>query len=238
MRPPVSCGRQAIFAASSAFRPRPTTWAVTPPAFSSSATAQTLSWQLSASSCTRIRLRLAGAAPSDLAASRTARAIGPLPRGLSFSSGSMMRCTSSGSGARSTSTSVQSPRRWLKDARPTRVCGPTLASPRRTASRPSTSLLPFAPSMPPHIEPEPSNTMTTAAGSAACTAVAPTAAASTIDAKARQRPRLKAPMAVHPSHAEIQLFRLYSRSTWFSEDFGFFSEQSGWAWARRRWSCC
>ena len=165
--PPVTCGRHAIAVASPGFRPRPTTCATIPARRSSSAAAHTFCWQLSASSWMRIRLRLPGAGGSDLAASRSAVVSGPRPRGFILSRVSPRRCASKGSRGRNSSTSPQSPRRWPKATRPTRVCGPTLPRPRRTASRARTTLLAFRPSMVPAMEPEPSKTTITDAGSCA-----------------------------------------------------------------------
>ena len=156
---------------------------------SSSAAAHTFCWQLSASSWIRTRLRLPGAGGSDLAASRSAVVSGPRPRGFIFSRASPKRCTSSGSRGRSSSTSPQSPRRWPKATRPTRVCGPTLASARRTASRARTTLLTLTPSILPAMEPEPSRTTITEAGSWACAAVVAASPRSAAHAKTSPRPR-------------------------------------------------
>ncbi len=99
-RPPVACGTQAIFAASSGFRARPTTWTVMPVPRSSWAATQIFCWQLSASSWMSSRLRLPGGGGSALAASRSASVSGPRPRGLSRSSDSSRRAASTGSGGR------------------------------------------------------------------------------------------------------------------------------------------
>ena len=84
----------------------------------------------------------------------------------------MMRSMSIGSARRTTSTSLQSPRRLPKLVRPTRVCGAILVNARRMLSRATTSLLCRVPSIGPHMEPEPSNTIiragVIAAGSAGC----------------------------------------------------------------------
>ena len=155
---------------SSVFTLRPTTCAVIPSARNSAAAAHRSGWQLSASSWISSSVRGPASRGSDLAASRRASVIGPRPRGLNCSSGAIKLGTSSGSGVRTTSTSEQSPRRCPNKVRPTRACGDILPSPRRSASRASTSLVCRTPSIGPHMEPDPSTMTISEPGSAASAA--------------------------------------------------------------------
>ena len=168
----MASGRHVIFARSSGLGPRLMTWALTPAARSSVASGHRSVWQLSASSWMSTSVRLEPSLGRALAASRKASVKGPRPRGLRRSRGSMMRSMSMGSARRTTSTSLQSPRRLPKLVRPTRVCGAILVNARRMLSRATTSLLCRVPSIGPHMEPEPSNTIiragVIAAGSAGC----------------------------------------------------------------------
>ena len=107
------------------------------------------------------------------------------------------------------------------EARPA-FAAPTLPSARRTASRATTSLLPRAPSILPHMEPEPSKTMTTDAGSAGPRSRRPEGGEQRGECQrptARRDPELHmanaAPSCLEPSRAP-----LYSRTSWFSEGFG------------------
>ena len=107
----------------------------------------------------------------------------------------MMRSVSSFSAGSITSTSPQSPRRCPKPVSPTRVSGPSLASARRMLSRTRASLFCRAPSMRPHIEPEPSSTIITVGGSAALPAPAQPAVASMASSTVRTDPCLPLTMA-------------------------------------------